>query len=358
MELALPHDLTDEQHKQLVTDLVREQFMRKGMIADIAIHEPSNHGDQRNYHAHVLLTMREIGPDGFGPKVREWNDRGNVEKWREAWERTTNRYLERHGRGARMDRRTHEAQGIEREPTQHRGPHVDAMERKGIRTDRRQWREEHRHLPAEALGKALATSDLKELQELRGELRTLIHEIRYQLATDLSLTKEQKATIREARSQTWDEFQAVKHEVTKRRLQERQTGQKPVREIVADAGREGKHILKGVVQTPAEAVKVTAKTVDNVPVRSVGKGAEIIADVVGGFLEGLAESISPTQWTPEQLQAQRDRAEARTEQIEFDARKYIEDREYRARYDEQERERREKETLERAAKRQRDEREQ
>ena len=81
--------------------------------------------------------MREIGPEGFGPKVREWNSREQLESWREAWERTQNRYLERHGHEARVDRRTLEAQGIDREPTTHLGPHAHAMEqRKGIETDR------------------------------------------------------------------------------------------------------------------------------------------------------------------------------------------------------------------------------
>lgn len=135
--LGLPHELTDEQRRQLVTDFVREQFMRRGMIADVVIHAPSGKGDDRNHHAHVMLTMREIGPEGFGPKVREWNSREQLESWREAWERTQNRYLERHGHAARVDRRTLEAQGIDREPTTHLGPHAHAMERqKGIETER------------------------------------------------------------------------------------------------------------------------------------------------------------------------------------------------------------------------------
>jgi hypothetical protein len=123
--------LTDQQREWLVKDYVREQFTRKGMIADVNIHEPSEAGDERNHHAHILLTMRAIEPEGFGPKVREWNSREQVEKWREEWERITNRHLERHGQDARIDRRTLEAQGIEREPTTHRGPHVDAIARKG-----------------------------------------------------------------------------------------------------------------------------------------------------------------------------------------------------------------------------------
>ena len=80
-----------------MTDFVREQFQRKGMIADVNIHAPGAKGDDRNYHAHILLTMRRIGPEGFGPKVREWNSREQLENWRAAWERIQNRYLERHG---------------------------------------------------------------------------------------------------------------------------------------------------------------------------------------------------------------------------------------------------------------------
>jgi hypothetical protein len=135
--LGLPHELTADQRRQLVTDFVREQFVRKGMIADVNIHTPGGKGDDRNHHAHILLTMREINPNGFGPKAREWNSREQIEKWREGWERTQNRYLERHGHDARVDRRTLEAQGIDREPTTHLGPHASAMEQqKGIETER------------------------------------------------------------------------------------------------------------------------------------------------------------------------------------------------------------------------------
>ena len=49
------------------------------MIADVSIHAPGGKGDDRNHHAHILVSMREIGPDGFGPKVREWNSRQQLE---------------------------------------------------------------------------------------------------------------------------------------------------------------------------------------------------------------------------------------------------------------------------------------
>jgi len=133
--VALPHELTDQQRQWLVKDFVREQFTRKGMIADVNIHAPGGEGDQRNHHAHILVTMREIGPDGFGPKVREWNSDAQLQQWRAEWERSTNKQLERHGHDERIDRRTLEAQGIDREPTTHRGPHVDAIERRGVEAD-------------------------------------------------------------------------------------------------------------------------------------------------------------------------------------------------------------------------------
>lgn len=165
VEIALPHELTLEQRERLVKDFMREQFVRKGMIADVAIHEPDKEGDERNHHAHILLTMRAIGPDGFGAKVRDWNGKEQLESWRDAWERTANRYLEKHGHEARIDRRTLEGQGIAREPTRHRGPEVDAMEKDGISTDRgREGRE------TDARNAALA--------ELRAELVVVQNHIR------------------------------------------------------------------------------------------------------------------------------------------------------------------------------------
>ena len=133
LDVALPHELTDEQRRQLVTDFVRESFVRRGMIADVAIHAPDRDGDDRNHHAHLLLTMREILPDGFGAKVREWNSAEQLEAWRESWARTVNRYLERHGHAARIDHRSLEAQGIDREPTKHRGPIATQRERGLVR---------------------------------------------------------------------------------------------------------------------------------------------------------------------------------------------------------------------------------
>lgn len=132
IEMALPVELNNEQQLELVRGFVKQRFVRAGMVADIAIHRPK----QENPHCHVLLTMRDIGPDGFGQKNRSWNDKQLLETWREQWAEHTNRALERAGHSARVDHRTLEAQGIDRVPQIHIGPKTPEMERRGIRTER------------------------------------------------------------------------------------------------------------------------------------------------------------------------------------------------------------------------------
>lgn len=131
IQLSLPHELDQAQRKALLLDFVQEQFVGKGMIADIAIHAPNAKGDERNHHAHVMLTMRELTGEGFGKKARDWNSPDQLAQWREQWAHHQNRTLERHGHVARVDHRSFEAQGIDREPTQHLGPTASDMERGG-----------------------------------------------------------------------------------------------------------------------------------------------------------------------------------------------------------------------------------
>lgn len=133
IQLSLPHELDQAQRKTLLLDFVQEQFVNQGMIADVAIHEPTS-GDDRNHHAHVMLTMRELAGDGFGKKNRDWNSPEILTNWREQWAHHQNRGLERHGHQARVDHRSFEAQGVDREPTQHLGPTADDMEKKGKRS--------------------------------------------------------------------------------------------------------------------------------------------------------------------------------------------------------------------------------
>jgi len=89
-------------------------------------------------HAHLLLTLREVTPEGFGNKVREWNSRALLQEWREQWAEAVNEALERAGVAERVDHRTLVAQGIDREPEPKLGAAAQAMERRGIETVRGQ----------------------------------------------------------------------------------------------------------------------------------------------------------------------------------------------------------------------------
>lgn len=113
VQLALPHEISSAQRLALVRGFVSREFVARGMIADIAVHEPHRQGDDRNHHAHVMLTLRELTADGFGNKNRAWNAREAIEQWREAWATAINRALERAGHEQRVDHRTLEAQRAE-----------------------------------------------------------------------------------------------------------------------------------------------------------------------------------------------------------------------------------------------------
>lgn len=131
IQLSLPHELEVDQRKDLLINFIQEQFVDRGMIADVNIHLPDKDGDQRNHHAHVMLTMREMTGEGFGNKSREWNDPDLIKGWREEWANHQNRALERHGHNERVSHLSYEAQGIDREPQQHLGAVASDMERNG-----------------------------------------------------------------------------------------------------------------------------------------------------------------------------------------------------------------------------------
>ena len=140
-DIALPHELTNEQRRFLVQDFVKESFTRKGYAADVAIHAPDREGDQRNYHAHILVSDRRLETDGFATHKKERQQskaemKAELEALREKWERTANRHLERHGIDARIDRRSLKDQGINREPTEHLGPYATQLEREGKESER------------------------------------------------------------------------------------------------------------------------------------------------------------------------------------------------------------------------------
>lgn len=134
VEVALPAELSPAERLRLALDFARELVARHGCAADVCIHAPSRDGDDRNYHAHILLTTRRLGPEGFGEKTRELDDRKTgpqiVTQWRERFATLQNERLHEAGIEARVDHRSLKAQGIDREPTRHLGPAAIGYERR------------------------------------------------------------------------------------------------------------------------------------------------------------------------------------------------------------------------------------
>lgn len=64
--MALPHELTPEQRRALARDVGQLLVERYSVAVQIALHAPDKGGDERNYHAHILMTPRQVGSTGFG----------------------------------------------------------------------------------------------------------------------------------------------------------------------------------------------------------------------------------------------------------------------------------------------------
>ena len=156
IEIALPKELDREKQIELVREYVKENFVKVGMCADIALHD-KNDG---NPHAHILLTMRSLNEDTTwgakskkeyildenGEKVKlkngnyktrkintvDWNEQDKAEHWRKAWADITNKYLEENSIQEKVDHRSYERQGIEQIPTIHLGVSATQMEKKAL----------------------------------------------------------------------------------------------------------------------------------------------------------------------------------------------------------------------------------
>ena len=99
---VLPRELGDAENLELVRDFVHERLVERGMCADFAIHAPTASDGLRQPHVHILCSVREVGPDGFGAKVRQWDKRELVTSLRQEWAADCNRSLELAGREERV----------------------------------------------------------------------------------------------------------------------------------------------------------------------------------------------------------------------------------------------------------------
>ncbi|NML13097.1 Ti-type conjugative transfer relaxase TraA, partial [Sphingobium sp. AR-3-1] len=157
VEFSIPREMNQSQGVQLARDFVEKQFVERGMVADLNVHWDIGKDGSPKPHAHVMLSMREVGPDGFGQKVREWNSNALLKEWREAWADHVNERLASLDIDARIDHRSLEAQGIELEPQHKIGPAASRMPEQGLEAERV---EDHARIARENGDKIIARPEI------------------------------------------------------------------------------------------------------------------------------------------------------------------------------------------------------
>ena len=98
INFALPIELTEEQNKELMEEIVKECYVKHGMIADANSHL----NNLENPHCYIMLTMRSLveifdGKVDFGFKNREWNKKEFLLNVQEQTAEIINKYLEFYG---------------------------------------------------------------------------------------------------------------------------------------------------------------------------------------------------------------------------------------------------------------------
>ncbi|BDV36731.1 MobQ family relaxase [Methylocystis iwaonis] len=110
-EIALPAELSGPARIELARDFARAISERYGVAADIAVHAPNRHRDDRNWHAHILTTTRRVTADGLGAKTRILDDQktgpAQVSQLRSLWAEMTNQALERNGHEQRVTEKSY-----------------------------------------------------------------------------------------------------------------------------------------------------------------------------------------------------------------------------------------------------------
>ena len=139
VELALPSLLSPEERQRITEQFATELVERYNVAVSVAIHSPGK-GDERNYHAHIMFTTREMMPDGLGKKTRVLDDLKTgpqeVTKLRELAADIINEALRNANADIRVDHRSFKERGIDKQPTTHLGPAACEMERRGEGSER------------------------------------------------------------------------------------------------------------------------------------------------------------------------------------------------------------------------------
>ena len=229
---ALPNELKPEEQKELVKEFAEQITNTKDgkLPYSYAIHKGH---DSNNPHCHMMISERVL--DGHDRSRETWFKRASTKspelggskksealkpkQWlldtRELWSQQANLALEKAGQEARIDHRSLEAQGIDREPTKHRGVALNAMLKSGKLT------QEEIEKPLEA--EANKEKELSEALDLKALIAQGMSEARQGYADERNRQQEEKIAQQErlrAEQQRYNEERARERE---RQAQERKT---------------------------------------------------------------------------------------------------------------------------------------
>ena len=150
IQVALQAELDPDQRRALAVRYGQDLSARYGVAVDVAVHRPHGEGDERNHHAHIVMSACRVEPDGtLGKKVAELDPihckrhqlPTPAEYERARWEELTNTALAQAQCHERIDHRSREAQGLDGPAQEKMGPAVTAIERKAQREARAEGRE-------------------------------------------------------------------------------------------------------------------------------------------------------------------------------------------------------------------------
>lgn len=270
IQLSLPHELDAEQNRNMLFSFIQSHFVDQGMIADVAIHAPDRGGDQRNIHAHVMLSTRVLTSDGFGNKNREWNTDEALKNWRKSWAEHQNDQFRELGMEQRVDHRSYDAQGVDKEPTQHLGHVANDMERKGKASRVGDENRARQQRNAERAATAQQAADVSR-QLADEKARQAEHTAQQKAALESHLSHDEIEMSRRHTLQgaNLDADLAQRNGERTRQLQAEQ--QRLEEQLKADGWKKLMRDLLGKTRRDQEQLKATRRNIENIRMREAGE---------------------------------------------------------------------------------------
>jgi len=204
-DIALQNEFSIEENIKLAREFILENFTKKGMIADWAVHQPDKRkGQIPNPHFHVLCPMRKLDKDGKweakqkrvyildenGNRMKDkngkdrfnavpttdWGSPETLRQWRKNWEvKVNDRFREKGLEECFIDSGSYEDRNVDKIPQIHEGAAARRMEEKGIPTDKVKFNKWVK-ATSEALRKV--AEEIRSIREMIRKAKDFIEELK------------------------------------------------------------------------------------------------------------------------------------------------------------------------------------